>query len=100
MGKNQRDTGANSYTPGTKIIPGRLNHGAKVLPNCGDRLFPMWAALRIHTRFGQAKPFHRPPAYKMLAHNLLRIRALHIPVPHGLWIHHHHRPVLTLVQAA
>jgi hypothetical protein len=25
---------------------------------------------------------------------------LHVSVPHGLWIHHHRRPVLALVQAA
>jgi len=56
--------------------------------------------LRIHARIRQPQPRHRPPADQVFLHNLLCIPRFHKSVPDGLGIHDHHRPVLTLIQAA
>jgi acetyl esterase len=38
--------------------------------------------------------------HQVLRHNLLHIIQLHKPIPNRLWINHHRRPMLALVQAA
>ncbi len=67
-------------------------------------LFPrpsfMRAALRVQAGIGDAQPFDRTAAYKMLPHDLFGVFRLHAPVPDGVRVDHHGGPVLALVQAA
>ena len=37
--------------------------------------------------------------HQMLVHNLLHIPHMHKPIPDRIRIHHHHRPMLALIQA-
>ncbi len=36
--------------------------------------------------------------YQVLCHNLVHILNRHMPIPNRLGIHHHRRPMLTLIQ--
>ena len=59
----------------------------------------MRATLRIQARIRQPQPLHRPPMHKMFVHNLVHIFHMNKPIPDGIWINHHNRPMLALVQA-
>ena len=60
----------------------------------------MRAHSRVQAAFRQPQPLHRPSMHQVLLHNLVHIARLRKPVPHRFRIHHHHCPVLALVQAA
>jgi len=59
----------------------------------------MRATLRIQASVRQPQPLHRPPMYKMFVHDLVHIFHVNKPIPNGIWIDHHNRPMLALVQA-
>jgi len=59
----------------------------------------MRATLRIQARIRQLQPLHRPPMHKMFVHNLVHIFHMNKPIPDGIWINHHNRPMLAVVQA-
>ena len=59
----------------------------------------MRATLCIQTRIGQPQPLHWPPMQQMLRDDLLHVLHMNEPIPDGIRIDHHHRPMLALVQA-
>ena len=70
-------------------------HGTKVAL---EALIAMKTGLCIQTVLGQAKPLHRRTSHQVLRHNRGGVFRLHIAVPDGLRVNHHHRTMLALVQ--
>jgi len=60
----------------------------------------MGTALGVHAGIVQPQPFDRPAANQVLCDDLFSVLRLHVPIPDSLWIHHHRRAMLALVQAA
>ena len=59
----------------------------------------MRATLRVQALLGDAQPLDRPSAHQVLGDDGLGVLGLHVAVPHGLGVYHHHGTVLALVQA-
>ena len=59
----------------------------------------MRTACRIQTTIRNPQPLDRPPVHQMLLYNLRRICRRHAAVPDSLWIYHHGRTMLALIQA-
>ena len=59
----------------------------------------MRTVVGIQAGIRQPQPLHRPPMHKMFVHNLVHVSHVNKPIPNGIWIDHHNRPMLALVQA-
>jgi hypothetical protein len=60
----------------------------------------MGATLRVHALVAEAQPLNGPSAYEVFGNNFFRIVRRDPAVPDGFRVHHDHRTVLALVQAA
>src|ERR1700679_2522608 len=58
------------------------------------------ACLGVQTIIGNPQALYWPPVHKMLFHNLRGVRCRHAAVPYTLWIDHHRRAMLALIQAS
>jgi len=63
-------------------------------------LTPMRAALGVDAVIIQPQPLHWPASDQVLAHNLLSVRRLYMPVPDSFGVDHNRWAMFALVQTS